>query len=333
MICLLAWILVQQRLWFSWLIIAGIQVPLALAWAITSNAIRAEIDKRLLMASLSVYFSPARVKQILRQPELLKPGATRQSVSILWSDIAGFSKIAERKMPEDLVKLLNRYDEAAITCIYETDGTVMDLIGDAIFALWNAPQEQPNHQERACRSALLLQKNLLLFDETQRDLPLQTRVGLHTGTVCVGNIGSSIRFNYTAIGDSVNMAARLEGLNKFLGTQILATRDIQVAVENRLVCRLVGHFKFKGLDKAVEVHELISPLERDAETKPWREAFGKGLHQFQRKAFKEAEAAFQQTLILCPSDGPAKFYLERIAVLDRRAVADDWKGEIDLRSK
>jgi len=333
LVSVFALILVLNQNWFSWLHVVGVQVPVALAWSVTWNAIRAHVDKRLLMESLSLYFSPARVKQILRQPELLRPGATRQQVSILFSDIAGFSKITEMKKAEDMVGLLNKYYETAIGCIYETDGTVMDLIGDAMFAIWNAPQEQPDHRERACRAALLLQKKLIAFDQAERDLPLQTRVGLHTGEVCVGNIGSPTRFDYAAIGDNVNVASRLEGLNKYLGTTMLATREIQVVVENCLVCRLVGYFKFKGLFKPIEVHELIGPKEREEETKPWREAFAEGIRLFQRKNFNAAELEFNRTLQLRANDGPARFYLERINELGSKQLPDDWKGEIDLSAK
>ena len=134
------------------------------------------------------------MQQILKHPDLLKPGATQKTVSILFSDIASFSKISERMNPDDLVKLLNDYYEAAIGCVHQTDGTVMNLIGDAIFAIWNAPQEQADHQERAVRAALLLNEKLLHFDTASLNLPLRTRIGLHTGVVCVGNIGSSTHF-------------------------------------------------------------------------------------------------------------------------------------------
>jgi len=156
---------------------------------------------------------------------------------------------------------------------------------------------------------------------------------LHTGVVCVGNIGSSTHFDYTAIGESVNMASRLEGLNKQLGTNILATRDIQKSVGGRLVSRLVGHFKFKGFDQVVETYELIGTLEAEASTKPWCEVFAQALHQFQRKLFAKAEAGFRRTLELRPEDGPSNFYLKRIEEVNSHPPPADWVGEIDLREK
>jgi adenylate cyclase len=319
--------------WFAWLIIVGVQIPLALGWSYLFHSLRAYMETRLLQNSLELYLSPKQVKQILKQPELLKPGATQKNVSILFSDIASFSKISERMNPDDLVKLLNEYYEAAIGCVHETGGTVMNLIGDAIFAIWNAPQEQADHQERAARAALLLNEKLFHFDTASLNLPLRTRIGLHTGVVCVGNIGSSTHFDFTAIGESVNLASRLEGLNKYLGTNILATRDIQKSVEGKLFGRLVGHFQFKGFNQVVEVHEMIGPLEMKEATKPWRDSFAEGLRCFQRKSFPEAEQQFRRTMELRPDDGPSKFYLERIALLRMQPPPSDWVGEIDLREK
>lgn len=321
------------HIWVSWLIIVAVQIPIALGWAYLFNSIKSYVQMRLLETSLALYLSPESVKQILKRPDLLKPGAELKTVSIVFSDIAGFSKVSERMHVEDLVKLMNVYYETAIACVHETRGTVMNLIGDAIFAIWNAPQEQPDHQLRACKAAILLNQALIKFESGSVHLPLNTRVGLHTGAVCVGNIGSSTHFDYTAIGESVNLASRLEGLNKQLGTNILATRDIQKSVEGQIVSRLVGHFKFKGFDQVVEVHEMVALPDQEQATAAWRNAFAAALNRFQRKSFAEAEAGFRKTLELRPDDGPSKFYLEQIKRLSAQPPAAEWFGEIDLREK
>jgi len=320
--------------WFPWLLVAGFQVPVALGWSYFLHSMRAYVEAKVLQSSLELYLSPPQVKQILKQPALLKPGAEQKTVSILFSDIAGFSKISERMDPDDLVKLLNQYYETAISCVHQTDGTVMNLIGDAIFAIWNAPQEQPDHQERACCAALLLNQALVKFESASLNLPLHTRVGLHTGVVCVGNIGSSKRFEYTAIGESVNLASRLEGLNKQLGTNILATRDIQKAAGGHLASRLVGHFKFKGFDQVVEVHELLGEAKESAASQPWRESFAAALNRFQRRAFDEAREGFEKTRMLRGgADGPSEFYLGRITAFQSAPPNAEWFGEVDLREK
>ena len=273
------------------------------------------------------------MKQILSQPELLKPGATQRTVSILFSDIAGFSRISERMDPDDLVKLLNSYYETAIGCIHQTGGTVMNLVGDAIFAIWNAPQDQPDHAARACHAAVLLQQALIRFESDSLALPLHTAVGLHTGPACVGNVGSSKRFAYTAIGESVNMASRLEGLSKQLGTRILATRDIQKAAGDRLVSRLLGHFKFKGFDQVLEVHEMVGMAGAGEGSSAWRQSFATALNRLQRRAFPEAADGFRHTLELRPKDGPSLFYLDRIEQWKLFPPSKDWVGEVDLQEK
>lgn len=317
------------HLWFPWAILL-IVLAVGLSWSVSYNGARSHVEKQLLRQSLGLYLSPRRVEQILRHPEHLKPGGEMREVTVMFTDIAGFSKVAQRKRPEDLVKLLNGYYEQALSAVHDTDGMVLDLIGDAIFALWNAPELQPDHSASACRTALALHGKLLKFDESNDGAPLRTRVGLHRGPVCIGNVGGSQRFNYTAIGDAVNLAARLEGLNKHLGTDILATREVQFEVEQTLLTRLVGQFRFKGFDKVVEVYELIGPMT----TEPaWFADFRSALRLFQRRAWDEAEAGFVRVLSVRPEDGPTKYYMGLLARHRAAPPPAEWLGEVDLGEK
>ncbi len=333
-VSVLAWVLAWRgQVWFPWMLIAGVQIPAAFVWSAIYNSMQNYIHKRLLEQSLSMYVSVPRAKQLLQRPELLQPGAEQIEVSILFSDIAKFSTITQRMLAKDLVKLLNDYFEIAIQCIHQPEGTVMKLIGDAIFAIWNAPEPQPNHQERACRAALLLREKLCQFDVTHQTLPLRTRVGLHSGLAYVGNFGSASRFDYTAIGDSINLASRLEGLNKHLETEIVDSREMLSEEEGLFVTCLAGHFKLKGFDRVMEVHELLGTQEVDEATRPWREVFLEGMHKFQRHDFDRAERAFRRTTELRPNQGPAQFYLQRIKEFRVQPPPEDWTGEIDLKEK
>ena len=331
---LLAW---QWGIWFDWFV-AVPQVGVALLWAILCTSLKLYVDKQVLAESLAHNLSPACVREILKRPDLLKPGASKQEVSIMFSDIANFSKITGRMDADDLFILLNKYYESALIGIHETDGTVLQLIGDAIFAIWNAPLPQSDHHVRTCRAALALRDQLHQFDLKQQSLPLRTRVGLHAGTASVGNLGSANRFEYSAIGDNTNLASRLEGLNKQLGTEILASRDIQKHVADTLLCRLVGHFKFKGVDRLLEVHELLGQLDLTEPTRAWREAFAKGLFHFQRRQFDLAEAQFKSASQLrreaaAIDDGPSLFYLAKIELLRKQPPPAEWNGEIELTEK
>lgn len=326
-----------QHVWFPW---AALLVPLSagVLWTVIYNGYRSHLERQLLRQSIGKYLSPNRVTQLLQHPETLRQGGEMREVSLMFTDIAGFSKVSQRKHPDDLVKLLNSYYEQAISAVHAEDGVVMDLIGDSIFALWNAPELQPDHAERACRTSLALHANLLKFDQANDGAPLRTRVGIHRGTVCVGNVGSSHRFNYTAIGDAVNLASRLEGLNKQVGTDILATREVQRAVEKDLLTRPVGQFRFKGFDQVAEVHELLGPI---APEPAWLIEFRAALRHFQRRAWDAAEAGFRRVIATRPQvngtgeagDGPSEFYLKQIEYLRAHPPHAEWLGEVELREK
>jgi len=323
----------RQRIWFPWLVVVAAQIPIALLWSIIYNSVSSYIQNRLLEQSLSLYLSPKQVQRILKEPGLRKPGGSKQVISILFSDIAGFSRISEQLDPQDLVQLLNNYYEATIRCIHETEGTVVDIIGDAIFAIWNAPEEQADHRERMVRAALLFQRNVTQFNGSQGSLPLHTRVGLHTGEVVVGNVGSSEHFDYTAIGENVNLASRLEGLNKQLGTDVLMTRIAIPETNGHWLVRDVGRFLFKGFDNMTQVNEFIVTEGSPEQTRPWREAFAIALEHFQKKDFTAAEAGFKRTIELRGDDGPSNFYLKQIEELRQRPLPEDWAGDIELREK
>jgi adenylate cyclase len=304
---------------FPWLIPVAVQLPLALALAVLYNSFQLYVQNRLLEQSLARHLSPARVKQMLKQPELLRPGAEKQLLTIMFTDIADFTKLAEGMDSDELAKLMNNYFEQAISCVHETDGFLVKLIGDALFAIWNAPIAQADHQQRALKTALLLQERLVQFSA------MRTRVGIHTGVADVGNFGSSTRFDYTAIGENINLASRLEGLNKHLGTTVLLSQA--VAQDSRLT-RNVGRFRLKGFEKAVEVLELVGE-ERSA----WREIFAEALNCFQKRDWDTAESCFCRVLKVRADDGPARFYLEKITELRTQALPENWQGEIELKDK
>jgi adenylate cyclase len=328
-----AWIGFRFALvWFAWLVVLS-QIVAAFAYSILFNSIQAYVEKQVLERSLAIHLSPRRVKQLLKRPDLLQPGAEKQELSIMFSDIADFSTISDRTRPDKLFEQLNKYFGETIPCIHQTDGTVVKLIGDAIFAIWNAPEAQANHAVLACRAALLLRDKLVEFESANESFPMHTRVGLHSGPACVGNSGSNERFDYTAIGANINLASRLEGLNKYLGTDILASDEIIGAVDTQFVSRAVGHFKLKGCDRVVEVHELLGLPESAEKTKAWRDTFADALRKFKRADFAEAEIAFRKVLEARPQDGPSKFYLKLVDHHRAHAPAKGWFGEVNMEEK
>jgi adenylate cyclase len=233
--------------------------------------------------------------------------------------------------PDELARLMNAYFQTAVqNCIFPTEGTVVKYIGDAIFAFWNAPDPQVDHAYRGCEAAL---RFCALPSQRVNGSELVTRLGLHTGEANVGNFGSDQRFDYTAIGENINLASRMEGLNKYLGTRVLITGDTQKEVGSRMVTRYLGLFRLKGFEKAVPVYELIAFLDKEAESSPLRERFAAALDKLSKKEFAAAEEAFHRVQEIKPDDGPAEFYLEQIQELRAAELPAEWKGEITLKDK
>ena len=180
----------QRLIWFPWIIVA-IQIVVSLAWSVLFNSVQLYVQKRLFEFTLGLYLSPKLVAKFSHSPELLKPGAEKQRLTLLFSDIADFTKVSEKMDSDELAAMMNEYFQGAVgSCIHRTDGTVVKYIGDAIFALWNAPEHQADHAARACAAALHFRE---LSKAPVRGHSLHTRIGLHTGVANVGNFGSEDR--------------------------------------------------------------------------------------------------------------------------------------------
>lgn len=322
-----------SRIWFPWTIVVVVQLPLALIWSLLFNTLRLYFENRLLGVTLGQHLSPERVRQLLKTRDILRPGADKMELSIMFTDIADFSVISEHMDSDRLARLMNDYFETAISCVHETDGFLVKLIGDALFVIWNAPMSQPDHRLRAVRTALLLQERLVSFKSTADDVALRTRIGIHTGVANVGNFGSTTRFDYTAIGENINLASRMEGLNKHLGTTVLATGDSAGPIDGHYDMRMLGHFQLKGFEKAVAVYELLGPVDQADSTRPWRETFADGLKHFRNKNLTEARAAFLKTLELRPEDGPSLFYIGLMGEMVPELMPEDWTGEVEIKEK
>ena len=322
-----------HRYWFPWLIVEA-QIPVALVWGVAFNAFQDYVQRRLFEQTLALHLSPKRVKQLVNRKELLAPGAEKQMLTVLFSDLENFTTLSEGVDSTDLAKLMNNYFETAVSrCVFKTDGFVVKYIGDAIFAFWNAPEEQKDHTARACEAALLLSQQAISFAKSETSMHCRTRVGLHTGVANVGNFGSATRIDYTAIGENINLASRMEGLNKYLGTSVLITGETFSGIDYRFVTRFCGKFRLKGFEKAVDVHELVGMADTAEPTKAWRQAFDEALKRFHKGNFDDAEAGFRCVLEIKPNDGPSRFYLNQIEDFRTNVPDADWEGEVELKDK
>jgi adenylate cyclase len=313
------------------MLIVAAQIPAALLWSVTFNSVQLYVQNRLYEQSLRMFLPPSLVKKFSSNKDLLKPGAQKQVLTLLFSDIANFTTLSEGMDPDQLASLMNVYFEDAVGgCIHRTEGTVAKYLGDGIFAFWNAPDPQADHAFRACQAALRFRE---LNSRPIQGCALRTRLGLHTGAVHVGNFGSVERVDYTALGENVNLASRLEGLNKFLGTECLLSGQTKTELGDRLITRALGAFRLKGFAALVQVHELVGTSDHAEQTRPWREAFAQALQAYEQRQLELATIGFRRVLELRPDDGPARFYLKQIAEKAAETLPDQWETFTVLKEK
>jgi adenylate cyclase len=282
------------------------------------------------------YVSPAVVDSILKEVDKLKLGGEKKVMTALFSDIRGFTSISEGLDPEDLVKFLNEYFSVMTRIIMKYQGTLDKFIGDAIMAFYGAPLRQPDHAVRGCRTAIDMLKSLreLQVDWEARSLPrIDIGIGLNSGEMTVGNMGSDERFDYTIMGDNVNLASRLEGINKQYGTNIVISQYTRNLVqEDGFLVRELDSVRVKGKKDPVNIYELIDygtpePLLLDVVR-----TFERGLAAYKNRQWIEAEELFRAALKL-HEDGPSKLYLSRCEEYALNPPPEDWDGVFVMKTK
>ncbi len=326
------WLFRHQQMWFAWPIPA-IQVFVAWCWAQGVNAVRSHLESEILEHTLGFHMPRSRARQWRLHANLLKPYGEKMEVSFLFTDIAGFTTIADRTAPPELFENLNRYFEEMVPCIHATDGTVLKFIGDAIFAIWNAPEPQADHAARALRAALHMRDRLEKLVASNQQSAFATRIGVHMGNAYVGNCGSRERFEYTAIGNDVNIASRLEGLNKYFGTSIIASVDLLARTNDEFVVRPLGDIRPKGSDRVIGVAEILAARVDLPVMPDWVGPFVDGIREFQKSNWDAAVECFHRTLALNPGDQAAEYYLTTIKQYRIRPDNPEWAGEIEMDEK
>ncbi|MBR0716880.1 adenylate/guanylate cyclase domain-containing protein [Bradyrhizobium liaoningense] len=292
-----------------------------------------------MAAGLSAFrkFIPADlVRALLRQGVEAKPGGAIQELSVMFVDIAGFTGLSER-MGDRVVPLLSRYLDLASEVVVANGGTIDKFIGDAVMAFWGAPQTQVDHAERCCRAALGIRRAIAesgLADDLGH--AIQIRIGINSGRMLVGNIGSELRLNYTVIGDAVNVASRLESANKSYGTQILIGEATERLARGAIVAREVDSIAVYGREEGIAVHELIGLAgEADAEREAvsWIARYELGLARYRARDFSGAVTDFDAVLAARADDRPAAITRERCSRLLQLGIDATWRPVAALTSK
>ncbi len=287
-----------------------------------------EREKRKIRNAFGLYLSPALAHLVSEKPEMLALGGDKRELTVLFSDIRGFTTLSESLEPETLVELLNKYFGAMNEVIFAHDGMLDKYIGDAIMAVWGAPLSQPDHAARACRAACGMVTRLRQLDDEwkERGWPvLEIGIGINTGPMVVGNMGSERRLSYTVIGDNVNLGSRLEGLNKLYGSTVIASQaTVQAAGE--VVAREIDLVRVKGKRLPVRIYEILGLADERARWAALIAQFEEGMRAYRQRRWDDAIAAFGAVLRERPDDGPARLYLGRCQGMLQMPPDPDWDG-------
>lgn len=312
------------------LIALVLSTVVAFAWSYLTEG----RQRRFFFRALSQYLSPDVAAEVERSGQLSLSGQ-RRVLSVMFSDIAGFTGMSE-ELEERITDVLNVYLGEMSALVYETGGTLDKYIGDAIMAFWNAPVEQADHAARACRTALAMKKREQEIQPRLAQLgaaKVMTRIGLHTGPMTFGNMGSPQKFNYTVIGDAVNFCSRLEGANKLYGSEVLVSEDTADLVRGQFVVRRLDLLKVKGKTIPMAVYELLAEGPADDALQARVEKYEQGFALYQKQQWDEAEAVLGELTRQFPSDAPALNLLGRIHKLRVNPPEPGWDGVYEAKDK
>lgn len=295
-------------------------------------------QKVMIKGMFSQYLNPHVVNELIAHPEKMRLGGERRELTVLFSDIAGFTTFSESLPPEELVLVLNEYLSAMTEIVFRNDGTLDKYEGDAVMAFWGAPIELDNNALHACTAAVEMQEKLVDIRNkwsAEGKPTVHVRIGLNTGDMVVGNMGGTGKFDYTVIGDSVNLGSRLEGANKQYGTYIMVSERTQDLVKDYFVFRELDLLIVKGKTKPIKVFELVG--RKNDTISPQKisaiEKYSLGLNLYRQKRFEEAIGRFNEAITIEPDDQPSKLYIDRSRLYITNPPPDDWNGVFILKTK
>jgi adenylate cyclase len=293
--------------------------------------------KRELQAVFGSYVAPGVVDLLVRDPNAIRLGGEKKDLTALFSDLAGFTDLSERIPPEHLLAVINLYLQEVSDALLASGAYIDKYIGDAVMAVFGAPQALPNHAESACTGALAAQRALAgLNPRFERDYgcTLHMRIGVNSGDMIVGNMGSERKRNYTVLGDAVNLASRLEAANKEFGTYILLGETTARRVQDRFATRPLTRLAVKGKHEAVEVHELVGlkGTLSDAQ-QAFLDAYNDGYRALTALRFAEAAENFARALAVIPKDPNSQAWHEQAAAYALQPPPSGWQPFLKLTSK
>jgi len=320
-------------MWMPIVVPLFVQSPLGFFGAVLLNYFDTNKERQNIRKALAYYVPNDVVNELAKNIVDIRRAGEMVYGVCLFTDAADYTHLSEGMSPEELSNFMHEYFEATFAPIKKHGGLVVDLKGDSILALWKSERPEPALREQACHAALELARAVRQFNGSFPSLKLPTRIGLHAGQIYLGNIGAGEHYIYGPTGDAVNTASRMDGLNKYLRTEILVSGEVIQDLCGFLT-KEIGTFRLKGKSQPVIVHELLCCLE-EADEKQRRicAAFADALHAFRERSWAEAADKFFQGACEIESDGPAHFYMKLCEHYRVNAPDDAWQGVISMEEK
>jgi adenylate cyclase len=331
------WLLARHSVWL------GMVYPLlALAVAYTAltvfRYVTEERERKRLKGVFRQYVAPLVIDEMIKDPGRFQLGGEEKVLTVLFSDLWGFTGYSERYAPHEMIGFLSEYFDQMSQKVFLHWGTLKEYVGDELMAIFGAPLDQPDHAQRACTTALEMRQALQALREEWGRIgrpALKARTGINSGPMLVGNLGSRYRFAYGALGDNVNLGSRLEGLNREYGTEILIGENTAKLVGDAFQLRELDMVRVKGRQQTLRVYELLAragealPEEVEKALAP----FAAGLAAYRRQAWAEASAFFSRVLEAHPADGASHTMLERCRIYRQTPPPSDWDGVFSVLTK
>jgi class 3 adenylate cyclase len=292
-----------------------------------------------LRRAFSTYLSEDVVEEIVSDPTRLQLGGIKRHMTAMFTDVQGFTHIAERLSPEHLVDLLNYYLSSMSDVILEQKGTIDKYEGDAIISFFGAPIELQDHAVRACAAAIVMKRmekdiNEHILENETSPTPLLTRIGINSGEMVVGNMGTQKKMNYTIISNAVNLAARLEGVNKQYGTWILTSENTIKETGDCFLSRKLDRIRVVGINEPVRIYEIMETNENATSAMHEKKTLFHNAHAlFESRRWADAERAFNHVLKQFPGDGPSTLYVDRCRQYQKKEPAAGWDGVFNMIEK
>ena len=297
-----------------------------------------ERERIRIKRTFKQYVAPDVIEAVLKDPEDVRIGGQEKILTVLFSDLAGFTAFSERHSPQQVIELLSEYHDRMTEQLFAHQGTLVGYIGDELIALFGAPVEQADQAQRACTAALAMRehRNALGEEWMKMGRPrLRARTGINSGTMLVGNIGSKYRFTYSVLGDQVNLASRLENINKIYGTEIIIGEHTAHLVEGFFVLRQLDMVRVVGRQQALSIYELLATAETPLppEQKKMLATYAAALDAYYQRRWAEALELFMECLALWPEDGPSRIMAERCRIYRNAPPPEDWEGVFEHLTK